>query len=83
MYHITHISTAYTVLHMVVTREMGREAIWESTGSYISLVLLGGVEGVDRVKGVCNTLTLSKLGKKCYHHRIYARKWSSPEFCSL
>jgi hypothetical protein len=46
MYHITHISTAYTVLHMVVTREMGREAIWESAGSYIPLVLVGrGVEG--------------------------------------
>ncbi len=41
MYHSTRISTAYTVLNMVVTREMGREAIWESTGSHISLVLLG------------------------------------------
>jgi hypothetical protein len=44
---------------MVGTREKGRGAIWESTGSYFSLVLLVGNgggdvtrgKGVDRVEG--------------------------------
>ncbi len=60
------------------SREKGRQAIDLSTGSYISLVLLG-----RWWRQQCNS-SGSKLGRK-YHHDFYVRKRPSPVYvlCSL
>jgi hypothetical protein len=50
----------------------------ESTGSYVSLVFLGG-DGGDDVTQVAESIpTLSKLGRKCHHQRTQVRNGNLP-----